>query len=844
MRFERVNDASWSLLYLDPACQAQLGLAACELCGLHDKSYLKRLAGVQPEHLHREIQLQLLQSAHYQVQYQLQTPAAVLTIVERGEVFKQHGHELIRGYLAINAVASSNKAGNGVHPARLRAQQNLILHLAQYQYRSTDSVSEAAELISKAAADIYEVERASIWMLGSTGLLEPLALYSRKNQCHQPATALDIKAFPNYLSALHSGRAIDAHDALRDPRTTELRDSYLQPLQIGAMLDASIRVDGEVVALLCLEHTGTQRVWQNDEVAFAGELADQFGHVLINQQRRSAASALHVYRRAVEQSSSGFILINSAGLVEYINSSFSAITLFSEDEVCNKHLSELAALFDFDAMLSEARASLAKHNSWQGELKTRRKNKEPYWGHLSISKVLDDAGQITHYIGIYEDISESKLTLQRIEKLAYTDSVTKTGNRAFLLRSLDERLGEPSAVPRSLLMVDIDNFKRINDSLGHQIGDKLLSSLARRLTNSLAPGATLARFASNEFGILLDGVDLVAAQRTAHMLLSTLDKPLFVDGQLFNITASIGLACAPEHGRDPKTLLQNAGLALHKAKANGKHQLQVFTTVMNAEASFKHFLEINLRRALAQDELEVYYQPKLCLRSGRLLGMEALLRWNHPEQGMISPDHFISVAEETGLILPIGKWLLREACRQVHRLDAAGLPPLKVAVNLSPRQFSDPDLVGAIREILEDENLPCNRMELELTESLLLDATESTRQQLIELKSLGLSLAMDDFGTGYSSLSYLKKFPIDVIKVDRSFVMDIPANQDDMEIVSAVIAMAHKLNIKVVAEGIESSAQLAFLRKQNCDIGQGYLFDRPIAGRLLAERLHSYVTRH
>ncbi|MHA5567778.1 phosphodiesterase DipA, partial [Pseudomonas aeruginosa] len=482
-------------------------------------------------------------------------------------------------------------------------------------------------------------------------------------------------------------------------------------------------------------------------------------------------------------------------------------------------------------------------NSWQGEFRSRRKNHEPYWGQLSLSKVYDDLGELTHYIGIYEDITQNKLAQQHIEKLAYRDNLTGLANRHYFIGALEERLESSGDRPLSLLLVDIDNFKRINDSLGHQTGDKLLVSLARRLRSCLGDGATLARFASNEFAVLLDDTAVEKGESIAAQVLHMLDKPLFVDNQLINITGSIGLASAPQHGCDPQTLMKYAGLALHKAKANGKHQVQVFTEALTAEASYKLFVESNLRRALAQNELAVHYQPKLCLRSGQLLGLEALLRWQHPEKGMIRPDRFISVAEETGLIVPIGKWVIREACRQARELAEAGLGELQIAINLSPKQFTDPDLVGSIAAILHEENIPASQLELELTESLLLDATDDTRQQLERLKSLGLTLAMDDFGTGYSSLSYLKKFPIDVIKIDRSFIKDIPDSQDDMEITSAVIAMAHNLKLKVVAEGVESAEQLAFLRRNRCDIGQGYLFDRPIPSDLLNTSLLRYPCR-
>ncbi|WP_028693464.1 putative bifunctional diguanylate cyclase/phosphodiesterase [Pseudomonas cremoricolorata] len=861
LRFERLNEASWALLYLDPACERQLGLSAAELCAMIGSPFASFMEPEARYRLHDEIQLQLSGRPHYRVRYTLHTSAAPLRVLEIGEVYKQHNRQLLRGYLTVlddqedqpdlgaQALETRN---NRLQLAlqlnqraqqeqlqqleRVRAQQDLILRLARQRYSAGNSLLEAAELITRTACEIYKVDSASIWHLNEQRL-EPISAWRHADAEHRLLDVIDASGFPDYLEALHTSRAIDAHNASHDPRTRDLAES-LYP-DNNAMLDASIRVDGQVVGVLCLEQT-EPRTWQADEIAFAGELADQFAQVVTNHKRRTAASALHLFQRAVEQSASAFLLVNREGVVEYVNPSFTAITQYSTDEVQGHPLGELPALENLSEILFASPSSLDIGNSWQGEFKSRRKNLEPYWGQLSISKVYGDNRELTHYIGIYEDITESKLAQQRIERLAYTDNLTGLGNRAAFIRSLDQRLGADDASPICLLLVDIDNFKRINDSLGHSTGDKLLMSLARRLRNSLSSGSSLARLASNEFAVLLDDTSVEAGQSVTQQLLLTLEKPMFVDNQLINVTASGGLACAPLHGSDPQTLMRNAGLALHKAKANGKHQAQVFTEVLNAEASYKLFVENNLRRALTQNELEVFYQPKLCLRSGRLLGLEALLRWNHPERGMIRPDQFISVAEETGLIIPIGKWVVRESCRMIRQLQQAGLGSLHVAINLSPKQFSDPELVSSIAAILEQEALPAQLLELELTEGLLLEATESTRRQLAELKQLGLTLAMDDFGTGYSSLSYLKKFPIDIIKIDRSFINEIPDNQDDMEITSAVVAMAHNLKLKVVAEGIETAAQLAFLRRHRCDVGQGYLFDRPIPGRELVERLQRY----
>ncbi|MDF9776431.1 sensor domain-containing phosphodiesterase [Pseudomonas baetica] len=864
LRFERLNEPSWALLFLDPNCERQFGLPAVELCALVGSPYASLMEPQARYQLHDAIQQQLTESTHYLIRYTLHTASGSLTLLELGEAYKQHNRHLLRGYLLVIdglfeddplqpaldletqnsrlqiALELNQRAQQEqlLHLDRVRAQQDLILLLTRQRYSSNNSLREAAELITRSACNIYEIDCASLWHLEGS-MLVPISAYHRTKQEYLLPQPIDVSVFPDYLDALHTGRAIDAHNAMRDPRTREMAES-LRPRDVNAMLDASIRVDGQVVGVLCLEQTGATRAWQSDEIAFAGELADQFAQVISNHNRRTATSALHLFQRAVEQSANAFLLVNCDGVVEYVNPSFTAITQYSTEEVHGQRLSELPALENLSELLFDAPSALAKSNSWQGEFKSRRKNLEPYWGQLSISKVYGDNRELTHYIGIYEDITQTKLAQQRIERLAYTDNLTNLGNRPAFIRNLDERFARDSDAPISLLLVDIDNFKRINDSLGHQTGDKLLISLARRLRNSLIPSGSLARFASNEFAVLLDNSDLTAGQQVANQLLATLDKPMFVDNQLISVTGSVGLACAPLHGRDPQTLMRNAGLALHKAKANGKHQVQVFTEALNAEASYKLFVENNLRRALTQNELDVFYQPKLCLRSGRLLGMEALLRWDHPEKGMIRPDQFISVAEETGLIIPIGKWIARQACRMSKALTAYGLGNLQVAINLSPKQFSDPDLVASIANILKEEALPANLLELELTEGLLLEATEDTHLQLDQLKRLGLTLAMDDFGTGYSSLSYLKKFPIDIIKIDRSFIHEIPDNQDDMEITSAVIAMAHNLKLKVVAEGIETADQLSFLRRHRCDVGQGYLFDRPIPGNELIEKLKRY----
>ncbi|TWH71380.1 PAS domain S-box-containing protein/diguanylate cyclase (GGDEF)-like protein [Azomonas agilis] len=743
---------------------------------------------------------------------------------------------LLQGHLVISGGMSEPMVRDPMQQiGRARAQQRLIAQLASRPYGQS-SLQEAACLIVRAAVDTCGVSRASLWLI-QNGLFLPLARSSRTEEMSSPP--LDAHQCPQYWEALNLERVLDVRDAWNDPRTCERLEDF-QSRQVMSVLEVGIRNAGALVGVLRLEQMDHQRAWHLDETAFAKELADHFAQLMANQRCLDANHSRHLFQRAIDQTSSACLLIDRSGRIEYANPSFTTITQFTAEEVQGRHLADLPALENLGRILRDAMGSLACNSSWQGEFCSRRKDQTPYWGHLSVSKIFDEQQHLTHYIIIYEDITEARLARQQIERLAYTDSLTGLPNRICFIQQLEARLTHKHDEHLALLLVDVDNFKRINDSFGHNIGDKLLVRLAQRLHSALGLHGFVARFASNEFAILMYETDFESGLALAQQLVCSLDDPICIDDQQINISGSVGLACAPIHGHDPQALLKHAGLALRKAKTNGKNQVQAFSETLNAEAEFRLFLENNLRLALSQNELAVYYQPKVCLRTGRLVGMEALLRWNHPERGMIRPDQFIPVAEETGLIVPIGNWAARQACRMGAHLYHLGMGELHMAINLSPRQFADPDLVDKLRAILQEEQLPPHLLELELTESLLLDATDMTHRKLNEFKAMGITLAMDDFGTGYSSLSYLKKFPIDVIKIDRSFVKDIPDNQDDMEITSAVVAMAHNLRLKVVAEGVETGQQLQFLRRQRCDIGQGYLFDRPIPGPELVAQLQRY----
>ena len=432
---------------------------------------------------------------------------------------------------------------------------------------------------------------------------------------------------------------------------------------------------------------------------------------------------------------------------------------------------------------------------------------------------------------VIRDITERKQAEAQIRALAYHDTLTGLPNRLLF----NDRLAMAMAQAQrqkchlAVLFIDLDRFKVINDSLGHSFGDKLLQSVAARIQSCIREGDTLARLGGDEFTLLLPNLlETVDAAKVADKLLEALRSPFELDGRELFVTASMGVSLYPDDGADVEELVKNSDTAMYRAKEQGRDNYQLYTSTMNARALERLHMENSLRKALVQNELVVYYQPLLDLRTGRIEGVEALVRWRHPELGLVGPSEFIPIAEATGLILPIGPWVLRTACAQVREWQQRGHPGLGVSVNLSPRQFQQPNLAEQIREILNETGLDPRCLDLEITESNAMQNAEITTPILNEIKALGVQISIDDFGIGYSSLSYLKRLPINTLKIDQSFVRDITTDPDDAAIARAVIAMAHSLKLKVVAEGVETAEQLAFLTAHRCDRMQGFYFSQPL----------------
>jgi diguanylate cyclase (GGDEF)-like protein len=433
---------------------------------------------------------------------------------------------------------------------------------------------------------------------------------------------------------------------------------------------------------------------------------------------------------------------------------------------------------------------------------------------------------------LLEDEREAaELAAVEIEHLAYHDALTGLPNRPLFMDRLIVAMAQAGRAHQKLAVffLDLDRFKDINDSLGHTTGDTLLKAVAERVRRCIREGDTVARFGGDEFTLMIPRIENIEdAAKIAQKIIDTLKIPFLVGDRELFVTTSIGISISPGDGTDPETLVRNADTAMYRAKDQGRDNYQLYAPAMNARALERLALENLLRKAVSQNELALFYQPQIDANTRTLVGVEALIRWNHPELGLISPAIFIGVAESSGLIVPIGEWILRTACRQIKIWQRKIDHDITVAINLSARQFQQPDLVDMIRSAIEETGIKGSSLEVEITESSAMQNADNTVYTLRELKSLGVRISMDDFGTGYSSLNYLKRFPIDTLKLDKAFVKDVTTDPSDAAIVSAVIQMAHSLNIKVVAEGVETEAQLDFLVRQDCDTIQGYFFSKPL----------------
>jgi diguanylate cyclase (GGDEF)-like protein/PAS domain S-box-containing protein len=565
-------------------------------------------------------------------------------------------------------------------------------------------------------------------------------------------------------------------------------------------------------------------------------------HTTITEHKR-AEEALLLSAKVFEHSGEAIMITDAGNCIVAVNAAFSRLTGYTLDEVRGENPRILGAQRTPPESYQAMWSALQESGRWQGELWDRTKDGHDYPKWVSISQLRNPGGAVTHHVASFVDMSERKAAEEHISQLAHHDPLTGLFNRFSLHQRLEQALltAQREGDEVAVMLIDMDRFKSINDTLGHQAGDALLIEIAQRLRDTTRESDIVARLGGDEFIIALTGVEsgMLTGASIAGKIRHSLGQPYAYKDKLLHSTPSIGLSTFPADGDSVETLLKHADIAMYAAKAHGKNTFQFFSPAMNEGAIERMHIEQELRVALEREEFMLHYQPQIFAADGSISGLEALVRWRHPQNGMISPMKFIPVAEEIGLIEKLGAWVLNEACRQLSAWKAAGVRAKRISVNLSAHQLRSPELLELVRTTMNRHDIGAGELELEVTESVAMEDPQRAIDKLKALRELGVELAIDDFGTGYSSLAYLKLLPIQTLKLDRAFVKDIETDENDATISIATIALAHSLGLAVVAEGVETEAQRSFLVSHRCDILQGYLFSKPLPADEAAVFLHT-----
>jgi len=556
------------------------------------------------------------------------------------------------------------------------------------------------------------------------------------------------------------------------------------------------------------------------------------------QYEKQMMLAASVFENTIE----GIVITDSDGLIQRVNNAFTTITGYQPEEVVGQNPRILKSDRHDGGFYKEMWKSLVRHGMWEGEIWNRRKNGETYPEWLSINAIKDSENNTIHYVGLFHDITDIKHSEEKLKYQANYDALTGLPNRQLFNDRLNMSIAHAARnnLPIGVLFLDLDDFKNINHSLGHYNGDLLLQQVAQRLLKCCREEDTVARLGGDEFLLIAQFVrkEEPAAAKLAERIIDSFGTPFILGENQVHVNASIGITIFPDDGGDIETLVKNADVAMYRAKGSGKNQFQLFTHTLNQEVMRKIALSNDLRGALEREEFILHYQPKVDIRTGAVVGMEALIRWNRFNKKMIPPFEFIPLAEDIGVISPMGEWVLSTACRNAREFSASCGHDIFVAVNLSVRQFRDENLFNMIKKTLGREDFPPNLLTLEITEGIVITDIKETIKILSSLKDLGIHVSIDDFGTGYSSLSYLKKMPLSELKIDKSFIDDTPDDVEASVIVKTILSLAKSLNLKTVAEGVETREQLTFLRQEGCDEIQGYLFSKPLSATDMAALLN------
>lgn len=614
-------------------------------------------------------------------------------------------------------------------------------------------------------------------------------------------------------------------------------DDLLVKMAIESYFGAPLKTStGDIIGIMAVMDTKPLFI-DNALKSVLGLFANK---VALEVQRRTITEELELAASVFEESLEAIIICDAKSQIVRVNPEFSKITGFSFEEVKGKNPSLLKSGQHSDNFYANIWRSITEKGFWQGEITNKRKNGESFISWQIIKAVKDTAGNILQYMSIFSDITEKKKNEEHIYQLAHHDLITKLPNRAAFHKLLNKAIitAKQSTYRLAVMFIDLDHFKLINDTSGHPVGDELLQQVALRFKEILGSDNIISRFGGDEFTVLLPCIENTEeVSSVATQILDSLQTPFTLLSCEVTISASIGVGIYPDNAKDASSLLSCADNAMYSAKESGRASFHFYTEQMQVDANERVVIERDLRDALSNNQFKLHYQPQLDIKTGKIIGVEALLRWQHPTRGLVAPDTFIPVAEITGLIVPIGQWIINEACRQLACWRAEGAEQLTMSINLSARQFFQKDLLSTIENAIHLTNVPPSQIEFEITESMMMMNIEETIDALHQIKALGVKLSIDDFGTGYSSLSYLKRFPLNKLKIDKSFVDGLPQDLDDLAIVQAIIGIGHSLNLTVIAEGVETAQQLELLTQYNCNEIQGYYFSKP----LIAEAIGLFI---
>ena len=727
-------------------------------------------------------------------------------------------------------------------------EQETILHLQQAILESVARSDEATDLINqvcKLEEQLLPNSVSSVMLLDESG--EFLNVYAAPSVPPEGVAQLNgLRPGPGGGScgnAVYRKEPQFVENTFTDARWQNLRQ-FAKAFNLCACWSMPIfSAQGKVIgsfALSSFEH----RAPSNCHRKLLEIGASIVGIVL---ERSKTQESLRLFEKVYEGSEEGFMITDMNRRILSVNRAFSKVLGYATEEVIGQQPKMFASGRHDEAFYGAMWESIELFGIWRGEIWNRRKNGEVFPEWLSISAVKGADGKATHYIGVFSDISDRKIAEARIQYLSSHDALTELPNRSLFKERLEKALIHAGRTHGrvALLALDLDNFKLFNDSFGHAIGDALLHNVATRLASCGNTTDIVSRQGGDEFLVALTNLpDTDAIGAVAQDLLEQIATPMELEGRSLSLSCSIGVAVYPEDGDNHDDMLKKANKAMYSAKEAGRNTYHFFTGRMNSD-SLEHLrIAHNMRHALQNEEFVLHYQPQIDLASGQLIGAEALIRWNHPTEGLVPPGRFIPVAEQTGLIVQMGEWVLEEACHQAVAWQGAGLLPLVMAVNVSAVQFRRGNMEQSVRNAIAHSGLDPEFLEIELTESALMGDMELMLDLVRRLKEIGLKLAIDDFGTGYSSLTYLKKFKADRLKIDQSFVRDMADDPDDAAIVHAIIQMGRTLNLRTIAEGVETDRQVEILRSMECDGVQGYHFARPMPADAFAEFVGSYRPAH